>query len=474
MKKYIKYLLIALLLPVIFFSCKDRTDLNPPTSPNPNAGNVDLTRLVSIGNSLTAGYQSSALYESGQKYSFGNLISQQVNTPYAQPLISDPGIGGQIKIVSLNPFRTMQEPVQGGAPINLTYPAPYNNMGIPGIVLADVINATSSANSYSKSPFIDIVLRGLGTQFTQAKIQHPTFITLWIGNNDVLGFAASGGFNPSSPTDANTFAFLYNQLADSLAALGAKVAVANIPEVTTIPFFTTVGPQFVAMLQGTPVQGFYYQKHGEYNGSIGTLTQLTDYSILFTLISQSYLAYFGQPSGKFYRDNNVDITPLITLGLLDTTKAFGADSLNAIPDALVLDNDEIQTALQATNAFNTSISAAVSKYPAQFALVDIHALFNSIRSADVSGGTNFGGIYFTTAFVTGGLFGLDGIHPTAQGSAIVANEFLKTINYRFGAAFKLIDIGTIPGSLSFAKTIPVNLFSPGSFVDPIAYKNILF
>ena len=61
MKKYIKYLLIALLLPVIFFGCKDRTELNPPTSPNPNAGSVDLSRFVSIGNSLTAGYQSSAL-----------------------------------------------------------------------------------------------------------------------------------------------------------------------------------------------------------------------------------------------------------------------------------------------------------------------------------------------------------------------------------------------------------------------------
>lgn len=471
MKKSIKISLMILIPLMIFYGCKNRTEL---TGPQPVSGSVDFTRFVSIGNSLTAAYQSSSLYESSQIYSIGNLISQQVNTKYVQPLVTDPGIGGQIKVVSLNPFVTMQEPVMGGSLKNPQYPSPYNNLGIPGIVLADVMNATSSENSYSHSALIDVVLRGLGTQYDQALALHPTMISLWIGNNDVLGFATSGGVSPNAPTDAQTFGYLYGLLADGLAATGAKVVVANIPDVTVIPFFTTVGPMFVQQLQGTPIQGFYYQKHGQYNGSLAAISQLTDYSMLFTLISQPYLAYFGQPSGKFYRDHNVDITPLITIGVLDTTKGFGISDKNPIPDALVLDPDEIQTAIQATNTFNAIIASAANKYPSQFALVDINGFLNKIKSADASGGTDFCGICFRTTFVTGGLFSLDGVHPTSQGYAILANEFLKVINNKFGANYQLINIANIPGSLSFGKTVPINLFNKGSYLDPKIYENILF
>ncbi len=456
MKKYYKIIIAVFILSSLtYFGCEDYSKITAPTFSN---GSADFTRFVTIGNSLTAGYESSSLFESGQMYSFGNLIAQQVKTSFEQPLISDPGIGGQIQVVSLDPFVTAQQPDDAGSPINLNYPAPYNNMGIPGIVLADVMNSTTTANSFSKSPFIDIILRGQGTQFLQAKALQPTFITLWIGNNDVLGFATSGGAKPTEPTPSATFAFLFGQLTDSLAAIGTKAAIANIPNVTAIPFFTTVGPSFADTLNKYSVPGFYYQKHGEFTGTAGAPAQLSSYSILLTLISQSYLAYFGQPSGKFYRDNNLDITPLIQLGILDTSKAFGVDPQNPIPDALVLDTDEIQTAAQSTSDFNNAIAAAVNKYPSQFVLVDINTFFNNIRASDATGGTDFNGIEFSTTFVTGGIFSLDGVHPTAQGYAIVANEFLKTINTKFGATIPLVDVSTIPGSLVFTGVISMGKY----------------
>lgn len=469
MKNYYKILLLILLPLLMFFGCRERTDL---TGPQTESGQADFSRFVTIGNSLTAGYQSSALFESSQMYSFGNMIAQQAGTEFVQPLISDPGIGGQLKIVSLSPFVTTQVQQQGTL-TNPGYAKAYNNLGIPGVVLAD-ITQSSTATSYSHSPFIDIVLRGKGSQLQQALSLNPTMITLWLGNNDVLGFATSGGFSPSSPTDANTFGYIYRQVTDALAASGAKVVVANIPEVTTIPFFTTVGPMFVQSLQGTPVQGFYYQKHGQYNGSQASISQLTSYSMLFTLVSQSYLAYFGMPSGKFYRDHNVDITPLIALGILDTTQAFGLSDKNPIPDALVLDSDEIQTAHQATAAFNASIAAAVTRHSSQFALADVNSLLSRVRQSDASGGMELYGVNFSTTFVTGGLFSLDGVHPTSRGYAVVANEFLKAINSKFKSSYPLIDVTTIPGSLSFAKAGHFNLFEKGAYLDPAGYENVLF
>ena len=466
MKNKMKYLFLFITAALIFAGCQDRSELVAPTAPSPVSGNANLTTYVAIGNSLTAGYQSSALYQSAQVYSYPNLIAQQVGASFEQPLIADPGIGGQIKIVSLEPFVTKTEPVQGGLPLNLNYPAPYNNLGVPGVVLADVMNSTTTAGSYSKSPFIDIILRGLGTQFAQAKALHPTFITLWIGNNDVLGFATSGGANPSTPTDATTFGFLYGQLADSLAATGANVVVANIPNVTAIPFFTTVGPGFAQTLTANKVAGFYYQNHS-YVPQVGTPAQLANLSMLLTLVSQSYLADFGMPSGKFYRDNNLNPA----MFGVDTTKAFGADPLNPIPNALILDADEISTANTATTNFNAAIQAAVDKYPDQFALVDINAIFNSIAT---NGGISVNGIHFETTYVTGGLFSLDGVHPTAQGQAILANEFLKVINSKFGANYSLIDVSTIPGSLGLAKIAQINFANKNTYIDPNFKKYLMF
>jgi lysophospholipase L1-like esterase len=346
-------------------------------------------------------------------------------------------------------------------------------MGIPGIVLADVMGATSTANSYSHSGLIDLVLRNSGSVYTQAKALQPTFITLWIGNNDVLGFATSGGVVPPAPTDAATFGFLYNQLVDSLAATGANIIVANIPNVTAIPFFTTVGPLVAQSLAANSIPAMYYAPHGGYTAtatSVVTPAQLVSGTVLYTLIGQGYASELGKPSGKFYRDYGI---PVSLVGV-DTTKPFGFDPLNPWPDALTLDPTEIQTAGTATTNFNNAIAAAVANHSAQVGLVDFNTFFNNIRASDATGGTEFNGIRFTTTFVTGGLFSLDGVHPTSQGYGIVANEFIKATNAKFGSSFSQVDISTIPGSLTFAKKVNINLLAPDAHLALPKYNEFIF
>jgi lysophospholipase L1-like esterase len=467
MKKKLMSISVVILTSLLIISCEDRSDLTAPTSPSPNWGAVDFTNFVSIGNSFTAGYQSSALYENAQMYSFPNLIAKQVGANFVQPLISDPGIGGRIEILSLNPFTLTYRSSSG----TLRNPgAAYNNLGIPGIVLADVVNSVSSASSFSKSPFIDIVLQGRGSQFSLTKSSAPSFITLWIGNNDVLGFATSGGVKPSAPTDPTTFAGLYSQLADSISAISTnlKVAVGNILDVSAIPFFTTVGPSIAASLSKLGITGMYYQQHGQFTGTTLPLSALTSYSVLITLLGNNYTAYLGKPSGKFYKDNNVDITPLIAGGILDTNQVFGLHPKNPWPDALILDAGEINTAKTATAAFNTTIAnIAAAK---GFGLVNFNSIFNQIRASDATGGTIYNGIPFTTTFVTGGLFSLDGVHPTSRGQGIIANEFIKEINSKWSVKIPLVNISTIPGSLILGKMsyLGLPIFDKGTF------DNLLF
>jgi hypothetical protein len=334
-------------------------------------------------------------------------------------------------------------------------------LGIPFAFVYDVLNATNKDNCVlgmngKPIPFFDLILRNsalnLGTQFQQAKILQPTFLTLWIGNNDVLIFAGSGGVTPSSPTDPQTFAFLYSQLADSINSLGAQVVVANIPNITVIPYFTTVGPQMafnipwgVIAAMGAP--GLFYQKHGEiisptsYADSLDLLTGV----ILVTLPGITYANenILGQPTGKYYRDNNMDIPAGI-----DTTKPFGFHPQNPWPDGLTLDADEIVTTADAVTQYNNTIQSIADDNG--WGLVDINGIFNMIRANDFTGGTDYNGIKFKTFYVEGGLFTLDGTHPTSQAQGIIANEFIKVINEKFDATIPLIDVSTIPGSLSFA------------------------
>ncbi len=68
-------------------------------------------------------------------------------------------------------------------------------------------------------------------------------------------------------------------------------------------------------------------------------------------------------------------------------------------------------------------------------LVDIYSLVNDLAA----NGVEVGGQRLTTAFM-GGLFSLDGVHPTDTGYAIIANEFIKTMN-------RSISVGIPPVSI---------------------------
>ena len=243
MKIKIGLLSIILLTALLIISCDDYTEIDPPVV-NQVSGNADFSRYVALGNSITAGYQSGALYQSSQLYSYGNLIAKQVGTKFEMPLVSDPGLyPGRLEVESLSPFTLYANPSRGEL-LNYNYPSAYNNLGVYGALTYDILFAKSSTTCASylfagtPNPYFDIVLRNSlinkGTPLEQALSQGPSFITIWIGNNDVLGYATSGGTSPSAPTSVAQFNQLFGGIMQGLKQYtdqsGAKVVVANIPK----------------------------------------------------------------------------------------------------------------------------------------------------------------------------------------------------------------------------------------------------
>ncbi|MBT8380938.1 MAG: hypothetical protein KJO59_01125, partial [Ignavibacteria bacterium] len=145
MKNKILVLAFSILLTLGYFGCDDYNKL---TAPGISLGSADFSRFVSIGNSLTMAEQSSSVFESSQMFSFGKLIANQVETVYEQAIFSGPGTGGRLEVEKMDPFTIFENEAQG-SPTNITYPAPYNNLGIKGAFLTDVLNAFSSTTCYT-------------------------------------------------------------------------------------------------------------------------------------------------------------------------------------------------------------------------------------------------------------------------------------------------------------------------------------
>lgn len=475
MKKYFYLFALTALAAFFVLGCEDRSDIvGVEQVVDGKSGNADLTRFVVIGNSLAAGYQSGALYQSAQIYSFGNLLANQVNTKFEMPLYSDPGSGGRLEIQALTATGAVIIPNPGvGSTVNLTYPGPYNNLGVPGALTYDVLFATNANDCASAlfantpNPFFNLVLRNSGTQLNQALAKQPTFVILWIGNNDVLGFATSGGVSPSAPTDVTSFTQLYGGISQQLAASGAQVVVANIPNVTTIPFLTTVGPIMATSVPWSQlallgVPGLVYQKASAPGFGIADSVSLRNGGVLITLRGSSYASMLGDTTGQYYLSSITEIPPNV-----DITKPFGFHPQNPWPNSLILDPDEINTALTTTASYNAVIQSVSNSF--NFGLVDINTLFNTIKS---SGGYKVDGITFTITYVTGGLFSLDGVHPTNQGHAILANEFISVINSKYSAKIPRIDVSQIPPSLKFTGKIGAIFGYPQ--VSPDAFDRLLF
>ncbi len=254
MKNWIYKILTGSIAIVLFYGCNPEIDV-----PAPSSGGADFSKYIAVGNSLTAGYADNGLYADGQSQSFPALIAQQMYqiTPsdFIQPDI--PGNGsGYLYLTGLNvttspPQVQIGEIDEDAAWLNqLT--GPFNNLGVPLIRVKDI-----TVNGYGASPQANpYFYRMLGgrdamtSYLTLVSESNPTFFTCWLGNNDVLGYATSGGVYgvdglPVSGLGGITdpvaeFKPSYDALIATLTAGGAKGVVLTIPDITKIPFFSTV------------------------------------------------------------------------------------------------------------------------------------------------------------------------------------------------------------------------------------------
>jgi hypothetical protein len=439
MKNFKLYLYISLVAGLA--ACKPSVQ-----TPTPTHGSADFSKYIAVGNSLTAGYADGGLYLDGQENSYPSIIAKQMASvgggAFNQPLFSTAQANGS-GYLQLTGFTATGSPITAPVTTNLAItgivPIPgfgnvttytkytggnINNYGVPGIKLLHVTLA-----SYGNlNGFYERMLPGAegthNTAYLDFVTANPfTFFSNWLGNNDALGYATSGGAGDVL-TDKATFSALYSLVMTKLTAGGQKGVVATIPDVTAIPYFNTVtvGAILAGVQKANPtVQALFI------NAKSDATASGTTYAARAATANDLIILTF----------------PTTKIGTLVSTPAgmlpYGLTPYSPIENQYVLDANEIALTKDYVNSYNNTIkSVAASK---GIAVNDMYTFLNNVKA----NGLVVDGVNLSSAYISGGLFSLDGVHLTPRGYAIVANEYIKAINAQYGSNIPLANVASYRG-----------------------------
>ncbi|MGO4772674.1 G-D-S-L family lipolytic protein [Flavobacterium sp. W22_SRS_FK3] len=514
MKKNIKWLFLVSL--TFMAACNNDDDNKTPEEVPVTPGSAVFTKYVALGDSFAAGYSDNALFKKGQEGAYTNILAQQFAAAgggsFTTPFMND-NIGGLL--LGGNVVAGTRLYFNGTAPVNVAgtptteitshLTGSFGNLGVPGaksfhLVAANFGNVAGVASGAANPYFARFASTPSTTVLADAVAQGPTFFSLFIGGNDVLSYATSGGIgkdqtgnmNPATYggndiTDPTVFASVYSSLVTSLTANGAKGVVANLPYITALPYFTTVpynpltakslGNNDEAVGKAT-IQALNTQLYGPlkqaltaFNAgdrinllsetgsnpllikdeSLANLSAQLTAAFTPTLGAQT-AAFYGSVFGQARQAKATDLVVLPTrtdIGAAPTATDSGIGIAPPAPlnkfgvtyplqDKHVLIPVETTEIKNATDAYNTTIAAIATEKGLAF--VDTRAVLTQLSST----GIKFGNFSLTSAYVTGGAFSLDGVHPSARGYGLIANIFIDAINAKYGSTLRHVDLALYP------------------------------
>jgi hypothetical protein len=366
-----------------------------------------LRRMVVVGDSILAGFVSGGLKRRDQRRSAPKLLARRAGERLSQPYMSDEGLPPPLRIVDRNANGRLDpgEVRRGTTGIGFrSRPGRrVRNLAIPGEDMTSVFErldatdviASLVAGDADGPDILKFLILGLPlrddpvSQISRARALNPSFLMVWIGNNEVLGMATRTRPDVAGMTPAQ-FGAAYRELLRRLSMTGADMAVANLPDVTRI---AALRPPAGEVL--------------ECRGAGGVREPVAPDALLSIALEESDLPV---PSCQE-----------------------------------VLDPAEQALVRQTVMALNDEIAAAVADAEltrgVQIALVDMFALFDEVAEHGYPLG-DADGTVLTTDYL-GGIFSLDGIHPSRTGHALIANAFIDAINRRFGESIRPVSIARV-------------------------------
>lgn len=246
-------------------------------------------------------------------------------------------------------------------------------------ILTDAATAVTPAQIDSETELV--LYPEIGSQIEIAERLRPQIIACWIGANDALGAAlAFDQLDASQLTPIPEFTAKFTELVDRIDALGSKAVFGTVPNLSAIAF----------LANRQDLIRFLGSDYGLPDGSL-------------TAMSTVFLVRLGLEDGSIFSNPNFVLDP--------AEQAIISTHVEAL-------NDVIR-------------STAASR---GMAVADLHAIFEYFSAAPL----NFFGTTLTTRFL-GGLFSLDGVHPSNTGQGLAAYFFIEALNQHYGLSIPQLE-----------------------------------
>lgn len=371
-------------------------------------------RLVVIGDSLSAGVQNFSLLDTQQPNGYASVIARQAGWPLTLPLVPYPGAPSVLQLVSVGP-PSLILPADGVLPVP-PRDNPYiqaTNIAVPGLTVNSALTLRPSLSATDPEQQWATIVLGFPSLFqgkapTEIELANslkPKILIEWLGNNDALVPALAGQISALTPIDQ--FRSDYKKILDSLLLKGVRLITATVPDVTEVAYFTSVPA--IAQQAGLPLD--------------------------------TVKSMLGLGAGDFVRPSASAFIDKILTGAMPGPLPTSCPA--PLPDLGV---DTLPCVLTAADAL--TVRAAVECYNEEIVretlahrgvVVDVHGLVDQIY---LHGYTLPKSNTILTTDFFGGLFSLDGIHPSNTGYAIIANRFIDTMNAAFGMRIPKADIAS--------------------------------
>jgi hypothetical protein len=550
MKFFLKIFTVLFTLLLFVTACDGKFDtlVNERLEDNPlpdpvtgDPGTADFSNFVTIGNSLTAGFMDAALYNDGQQNSLGVQIALQLQLAGAPETFNQPDINSVLGFNTSVPNPSngtvlgrfkLDTSIPGPSPtINGDPIAPFsgdtgslNNFGVPGVVVGQLLTPeTAIPGSPAFNPFYARFASSPGTSTILGDVvaTQPTFFTLWIGKNDVLGYALSGATRDEILTTPENFQQQFGAVINTLMTnTQADGIVGTIPPILAIPFFRAVpynvielDEQTAAALNqglsgvndaldaivnffGHPKEDAERRKISYSAGNNPVLIVDPDLEDIGSKFDQ--LQAVGGISAEqraalqpYVQSRPMEVNAqtgpellLLSAGSVLGTLADPENPQSQIGVVIPLDPRfhltsqniiEIETARGTFNAMIEGTVNAANEGGVRLGLYDANSPAGAF--ADIFGlsdgelGIRIKGTLLQPDFSPNGVFSTDGVHPNQRGNTILANEFIKEIENSFGASIPEADALLLPSVQLCAGDCVSQQQQPGS--APVAENLIL-
>ncbi|MEM6345723.1 MAG: hypothetical protein AAF927_17655 [Bacteroidota bacterium] len=383
--------------------------------------------IVAFGDGYMAGFTNSersasqmnatsGLFHNAQANSIPRLIVARYNElrdtlgyntiPFKQPLALESGSGYlEASSIATSPCATLPsyalvEKIEANSSWQISADESFNNLSFPYLSSRSL----NDLNELNENAFLARVFPNNNLSYRELAVRsNANFFLMWLGMNEVLDYALSGGeYGGMEMSTPASFGEEYETFIQALIDNGKKGMIATIPDITQFPYFRTVPRTYV------------------------------DFENCGAIPKAVYIESWADSSTQTIRvANNFDrilLQAKSKIGQGESPSIYGLSEALPVSHQNVLDAFEVEKIRANIEAYNQYLIQMVDRINLSEGK-DVLGIVRLDRTfAQIFEGRFETGVFVSGDHLTGGVFNLDGLYLTPRGNALVANQFIRSIN----------------------------------------------